>query len=449
MADEVNKQQLFDELGSTGLKRHGLRGAIYEEFLRELNGERAIRIYREMRDNDPVVGAVMFAIEMLLRNVSTRVEGENEEVVEFVESCFSDMSHSWEDLLAEILSLLTYGFSWHEVVYKRRSGDNRDPSKRSKYTDGRIGWRKIPIRSQDSWSEWIFDEAGGVQAFGQIAPPKFELVEIPIERSLLFRTGMHKGNPEGRSILRNAYRPWYYKKNLESIESIGAERDIAGMPVFYYGVEAADQKTELQKILRNIRRDEQDGLLIPLMYDDAGNKVLEFQLVSSPGQRQMDIGAMIERNDRRIAMTVMAQFLLLGQTQVGSFALSSSQTTLFATALGAVLKSIAGVFNRHAIPRLVAINGFKVKSMPELVFGDIETPNLQELGAFITACAGAGMPLFPDENFENYVRGVAGWPDRPEEGVKSPAPPMPKVKPPKELPAPPTDADAEESEDKQ
>ncbi|WP_155274431.1 hypothetical protein [Piscirickettsia salmonis] len=45
----------------------------------------------------------------------------------------------------------------------------------------------------------------------------------------MFRTTSRKGNPEGRSILRNAYQPWYYKKNLESIESIGIERNLVGL----------------------------------------------------------------------------------------------------------------------------------------------------------------------------------------------------------------------------
>ena len=443
--EEVKKQALFGELGTTGLKRYGVRSGVYEEFIRDLGGERAIKIYREMRDNDPIVGAVLFAIEMLLRNVTWRVEGEGEETVAFVESCLYDMSHSWEDLIAEILSMLPYGFSWHEVVYKRRLGDNKDPSKRSRYTDGRIGWRKLPIRSQDSLTEWVFDDEGGIQAFVQVAPPKYNTIEIPIERSLLFRLGIHKGNPQGRSILRNAYRPWYIKKTLEEIEAIGAERDLAGLPVIWYGVEAEGMKSDLEKILRNVRRDEQDGLLLPLIYDDSGNKVIQFELLSAPGKRQLDVGAMIDRYDRRIAMTVMAQFIMLSQGEggTGSYALASSATSLFATALGAVLKGIAGVFNQHGIPRLLAVNGIKSEGGVELVPGDIETPDLKELGAFITACAGAGMPLFPDEGLENYIRGVANWPDRPEDGIQSPAPPM------KPLPKPPTDKEAEESEEEQ
>jgi hypothetical protein len=69
----VEKQvRSFDELGSTGLKRSGMRGSVYEEFLPQLSGERWRKVYREMADNDPVVGAIRYAIEMLLRNVTLR-----------------------------------------------------------------------------------------------------------------------------------------------------------------------------------------------------------------------------------------------------------------------------------------------------------------------------------------------------------------------------------------
>lgn len=436
MPDPKTPSVATDELGSTGLKRSGQRGLIYEEFLPQLQDERARKIYREMRDNDSVVGAVLYAIEMLIRQAEWRVEGEDEDLVEFIESCLTDMSTSWEDFLAEVLSMLVYGWSWHEVVYKRRLGpDQKDPSKRSQYNDGKIGWRKLPIRSQDSLSEWVFDDEGGVQAMVQMAPPDYKTVEIPIERSLLFRTGLHKGNPEGRSILRSAYRPWYMKKRMEEIEGIGVERDLAGIPVIYRdGTMAAQYDAELKKILRNVRRDEQEGVLLPLAYDENGNKLLVFELLSSAGQRQMDVDKVINRYDKRIAMCMLADFILLGQQAVGSFALADSKTKLFAVAIGTFLKCIASVFNLYGIPRLIAVNGLvpkEPKDMPKLVPGDIESPDLTQLGQFLTAMTGAGAPLFPDSDLEDHLRKLADLPLRSEEAKALPPVPQPPVKTPK------------------
>ena len=429
---------MFSEVGSTGLKRTGTLGTIYEEFLRDLYGDRAIRVYREMRDNDPIIGAMFFVIETLIRNVTWRVEGDDPEQVDFIESCTQDMSHTWEDFITEALSMLTYGWSWHEVIYKRRMGDVNDPTKRSKYNDGKIGWRKIPIRAQETRYLWQFDEEGGIQGLLQIAPPEFRQVLVPIERSLLFRVGQHKNNPEGRSLLRNAYRPWYLKKRMEELEAIGTERDLAGIPTIYRTADiAAKHDDALKDIIRNVRRDEQEGILLPLAYDDKGNKQLVFELMSAAGSRQLDISGAINRYDQRIAMTVMADFIMLGHSATGSWALADSKTSMFADALGAILGSISSVINRVAIPRLLAINGYKLGSdIPKLVAGDIETPDLKELGSFVTALAGAGAALFPDEGLENYLRQAANLPKKssaqePQLGM----PPKPKATSAPSLPA--------------
>lgn len=410
------------QLGRTGLNIQG--GLIYEEFLPQLSGSRAIRLYKEMSQNDPICGAVLFAIEMLVRQVPWRVEAVSEdrtdqEAAAFLESCLDDMSFTWQDTIAEILSMLIYGWSYHEIVYKRRLGDSRDPSKRSRHNDGRIGWRKLPIRSQDTLYQWEFDENGGVQGMVQQTPPDYSLRYIPIEKGLLFRTTSHKGNPEGRSILRSAYRPWYFKKHIEEIEGIGIERDLAGLPVAFVPPEllhanaTPEERTvldEIKRIVRNVRRDEQEGIIFPLIYDERGNKMYDFQLLSTGGRRQFDTDAIITRYDQRIAMTALADFILLGTAKVGSFALSSDKTHLFSIALGAWLDGIAAVFNRHAIPRLFALNGFTVEQLPTLVHADIESPNLKEIGDFISALSGSGMPLFPNDELEEYLLRVANLP---------------------------------------
>lgn len=113
------------EIGRIGQRRYG--GTIYEEFLHELRGTRGIEVYREMSENDDVVGAILFAIEMLVRQCDWNVEpggdtAKDKEAAEFVESCMHDMQDTWTDTISEILSFLTYGWSFHEIVYKRRIG---------------------------------------------------------------------------------------------------------------------------------------------------------------------------------------------------------------------------------------------------------------------------------------------------------------------------------------
>ena len=60
------------ELGSTGLKRSA--GYVNEEFLPALRGRKAVQVFREMSENDPIVGALLFAVDRLLRQIEWRVE---------------------------------------------------------------------------------------------------------------------------------------------------------------------------------------------------------------------------------------------------------------------------------------------------------------------------------------------------------------------------------------
>ena len=114
----------FSEIGSTGLNR--ANGFISEEFLRELQGINGTKIYKEMRDNDPIIGAMLFAIKMLIRQVDWRVQSasdalEDLEVSKFIEESMHDMSMSWHDTISEILSMLVFGWSYHEIILKKRS----------------------------------------------------------------------------------------------------------------------------------------------------------------------------------------------------------------------------------------------------------------------------------------------------------------------------------------
>lgn len=422
MTQEPVQKKITEELGSVGLIRYGNRGLVYEEPLTELTGDRGRKAFQEMSLNDDTVGGMLFAIETRIRKVAWRVEGPDHELNEFIESCMHDMSSSWNSVIVEILSMLVYGWSWHEIVYKQRKGSNNDPKKRSKFSDGMYGWRKIPIRAQHTLYEWEWDEEGGLQAFKQTALPDLNIVSISINRSLLFRTTTHANNPEGRSILRTAYRSWYFKKRVQDIEGIGVERDLAGLPVIYRTAEMAKQYDEvLEQIVTSVRNDDQAGILLPLARDEHGNKLLEFSLMSSSGsKKQIDPGAVIARYDHAIARSILADFILLGSQSTGSFALSSSKIDVFTNALDAILESIASVFNMHAIPRLLAINGITVNIPPRLAYESTGTQDLGVLGAFITAVAGAGMPLFPDDNLENHLRKVAKLPEKSEDADPQP-----------------------------
>ena len=411
--------------GATGLKRSG--GYIFEEFLKELQGQNASRIYQEMTDNDPIIGATLFSIEMFLRKVKWFVDPatqdtDGEEKAKFLEECKDDMSHTWADFISESLSMLPHGWSFHETLYKRRTTDRppEDEEAPSKFNDGKIGWRKFEIRSQDSLDRWDFDDDGGLRGMYQRPAPDYQERYIPINKALLFRTQIRKNNPEGRSILRNAYRPWYFKKRIEEIEGIGVERDLAGLPFAEVPAEMmrddasdADKATlaSIVQLVKNVRRDEQEGVVWPQSWDEKGTPQYTFKLLSAGGSRQFNTDQIITRYEQRMAMCALADFILLGNDSSGSFALATSKTGMFQAALGAWLDVIMDVLNNYAVPRLFRLNGVE-GPYPKFRHDSIQKPALADLGTLVAALAGAGAQLFPDVELENWFKDLAGMPVR-------------------------------------
>lgn len=418
----------FGEIGWSGLNHWG--GSVQEEFLPELKGTKARKVFREMKENDPIVGAILFAITMLMRQAEWKVKNhpddksEESPKVRLIETAMHDMSHSWHDLISEILTMLPYGWALNETVYKKRGGPSRDPATNSKYSDGLIGWRKMPLRAQSTLKGWVFDNTGGVQGMIQRTKDGKE-VTIPIVKSLLFRTESNMNNPEGRSVLRNAYRPWYFKKRIEEIEGIGIERDLAGLPVLTppegtdiwndQDPQAVQAKAEAEMIVRSIRRDEQEGVLLPFGWT--------LELLSTGGSRSFDTSEIINRYSNTIAMILLADFIILGHNnRYGSFALSSSKTHMFSVAVSGWMQAIAAVFNQFAIPRLLELNNMLDEQPPYLDPGDVEVPDLAELGTYIANIQRAGFQLFPNEPIEKRLLQYAGLPTQGVELGREPKP---------------------------
>lgn len=382
-----------------------------DEFLPELRGKKAIRKYREMRDNDSTIGAVMYATEQVLRDVDLKVSPANDSAEakkesEFVESVLDDMDHTLDDHIAESLSNLSYGFAWFEVIYKRRNGPTeRSDKKRSKYSDGRMGVRKIAIRAPWTISRFDVDnQTGDVKGIYQDGSGYNNSNYIPTRKSLYYRTTTINGDPAGRSILRNAYTSYEYVNNLQSIEAIAVERELAGIPVaripaeYLSGDATASQSgfvNNLQSILRDVKFNEQGYIILPSdTYPDkdgapTNQKLVDVELMSSSGSRNIEIDTIVRRYQHDIARSVLSEFLMLGGGSTGSYALSKSKTDLFLRALESYIQAIVDVLNKQLVERLWELNGLNYDLMPTIVAGDVAPHDLREIAAFLRNLNGA------------------------------------------------------------
>jgi len=411
----------YKALGTKGIKRYG--PYIYEEFIPELRWPNAGKIYKEMADNDSVIGSILYMTEMLIRGIEWKVESagstpEDIEAAEFLTSCMHDMDTSWAETITEILSMMTYGFSVHEIIYKVRRGPNeRNIKYKSEFSDGRIGWRDLPIRSQGSIDQWHYDENNELKCVTQVAEPKFNRIDIPMSKVLLFRTRVSRGNPEGKSLLRNAYRSWFFKKHFEEIEGIGIERDLAGFPVLTApeSVDIFNEDdermvalcTKAEELVTSVRRDSEEGMLLPYGW--------KLELLASSSSRQINIGDTINRYDKRIAITLLSDLILLGDKS-GSFALSETKESMLAAALQAQVTNIADVINKKAVTQLFSYNTFSnLTGIPKIVPGKIQSPTLKELALMLRAM---GLDVSKDLELQNHLRHILGMPILSEKDFK-------------------------------
>ncbi len=383
------------------------RGTMGEEYLPALKPPKCYKIYREMQD-DPVISVLLNAITLPLLAAEFTITPADEEsqeaqdVADWMWSALQNMTeYTWRQHTVDMLSMLSYGWAWGEVVCE-------------KDVDGRLGLATVDPRSQDSLYEWHFDDRQRVEGMEQQDPISGAHYTIPAWKSVHMAWMPQKRNPEGRSLLRSVYRPWYFRKNLETIEGIGIERDLAGLPVITlpYGYTKADSDAAAAMV-KNLRNDEEAGIVLPgprIVGKDMAPWKLELM---SGGQKQYDTGSVISRYNKQILMVFFAQFLELGMDKVGTQALVAGSHDFFSLALKAVQQCMLEHWNRQLIPLLCNLNGIDEAVRPSLDWADPGKADITGLGDLISKMTNAGI-ITPEPGIEDHIRALAGLPDRPE-----------------------------------
>lgn len=436
MAKEFKLNLVGNELSTVGLKV--TNGVVTEEVYADLKWPACKATYNKMW-LDPVISSANQTIKAFVRNAKYSVTVDDQEKtteqqaqIDFIKSCMDDMEESFNDVINEALSSLKYGFSVHEKVLKYR---NNKGKYKSKFDDGRIGWAKLPIRSQDSISRWLFDPKGrdllAVEQDISLVNTNYNYkdgtrgftdtkIEIPRNRFMLFRHDVERGSPIGTSSLKACYKPWKYKEQIEEFQSAGISRDLGGLPVIYLPPEylsedATDDKKAVYQyykdVIMNLHANEQAGLILPKFVDEATKTdMFSFDLVSVKGGKMYDTVAIISNYENKILMTYLADVLKLGQDASGSFALSDNKTNLLAVGIKSIIEEILQVFNRDLIPQTLKMNGWTDSTAyPKIVVEDLDERDLTVLGKFLQQTVSVGA-IETDQTLSDWLREEVGAP---------------------------------------
>jgi len=395
------------ELGVSAPQR--VAATLYDDFLPELRGQRALRTWREMAANDATVSSILFAITMLAREIDWTVEPGDEssqaaQSAEWLEGQVAGLAHPLSDTIGEAFTALTYGFSFHETGYRLDDG---------------VAWDRFPYRPQDTLVRWELDDKLRPTAFVQSASHGSPVV-IPTVKGILFRTDT--STPSGTPLIRGAYRSWMLKKRSEEQLMIGMSRNLQGMPmikvpshVLLAGPGNAEYEA-FKKMVTRVKRDEQMGMLMPSDRDVNGELLYEFELVTPDGNPNFDqIVAVIRMFAADITATVLAQFVGLGRDAVGSRALAEPQQAMFQVALGAMLDMLQDVFNRQAVTQLYDLNPSQTGPRARLVHGEVKNVDLTGLAELLLKTSQAGASWFTGEDDDPLlarIKNMAGLHDQ-------------------------------------
>jgi hypothetical protein len=405
-------------------------GQIMEEMNTDLRWPWCMETYKVMF-KDATIAPALNLMEMDIGKAEWVVkipEGYEEQLKEkadFLRSVMSDMEHTWNDFIRQSATFNRYGFAPVEKVYRRRTKANG-----SKYNDGLIGIKSLPLISQETIASWYWDESGrSLQGLKQwINIPKWDndfsvsytqqKVDIPRNKFILFRADPQKDSPIGTSPLNSVYVAWRFKSELERYESTSIAQDLRGLKVIkipprYLNEDASEDEKQtaeaFREILRSLHAGEQSGVLLPMAYDDSGKPLFDFELKSVMGQATHDVDKVISRYRKEVVTGLLCPMLTLGQDGSGSFALAENLEHLTKTVISARLKELRDQLNHDLVKQLFMLNGWNTDVMPYFDFVNSQDTSLDELSKYVQRIASVGGLKF-DADAVNFLHEQAGLP---------------------------------------
>jgi hypothetical protein len=382
---------------------------VRREYNKDLYGIKGLRIYDKMRKSDGTVRGTMrlaktpvLAGQWSMKPASQSPQ--DKKVANFVwKNLTKWTTSSWPQTLTEALLMLDFGYYMFEKVFIPGEQITNDPDAK-----GKIVWQKLAPRHPMDVKEWFFDYEGGPLSVDLWAPPAMlpglqggvfqgyeQWVNVPINKLLVFSFDKEAGNIEGISLLRSAYKHWYYKDNLYKIDAIQKERHGIGVPVVQLPVGYSPQDLQLADSLgRNLRTNDRAHVVLP------PNWTLAFaELKGQP----VDCIASINHHDTQIEKQILGQFLTTDQKT------DEQDQTLFLKATRFTADIVVDTFNSYAIPQLCDMNWAGIEP-PTLVAKRIgEQEDWRTASFTIRNYVGSGV-IVPDQPLEDAIRDELGLP---------------------------------------
>lgn len=411
--------ETHDEFGASGTASFSGDVAIGDdEYNPILRWPNAVRVYEEMRRSTPACIAALRVLKLPLLRATFEIrppkkgDAHDQAIADFCTWAIlrtGAMRDPWLRVLRNMLLMLDFGFSANEIVWNVGTFDGRPVFDL---------WRLAP-RLPKTLQGWKVNTYGELQAMVQYAPrgEDWQELTIPADYLCVVVNEREGDNYNGLSVLRGAYKPWYYMNQLEHIDMIRHHRFGSGLPE----AKATDntkltrpEKLITENTLRTIASSEASYIITP--------SKLDFK-IHFPPPGDTGIVKSMEYHSFSIARSILAQFLN-NQAEGMNTNRTKTLSELFSNLLEAMADELASDFNRQVIVRLCDQNfDMTGREYPAGTFSNVNPVNMSEVST-IFKDLGAGGFVTPDDDLETWLRDIAGAPamqagvDR----VRTPAP---------------------------
>lgn len=393
------------------------------EYVPELRWPNSVQVLNRMRRDSKCAG-VLRAAKMPIRGTGWHVVDSPDvrpEVAEFVRNNLGlneqgsrrrrrGQGISWDFFLRHALLCLDFGHMFFEPVYNIGPPGPNDQLPPGNYAHLS---RLAPILPATITG---FDVAadGELNGITQYATgPDGRGTELLLARALIIPVINDREGSDwtGTSMLREAYKHWYLKDQLERLGAMIVERNGMGLPRAKYGQDG--DREQMMRMAAAARAGEVSGVAIR-QEDD-------FDLIGVTGTL-VDPMPQITYHAGEIPNSVLAMFLTLGH-DAGARNLGETFVDYFAMAVNAVIADIEEVGTEDISRSLVELNFGTDEAYPEIAADDI-TPQSPLTAEAISALVGAGV-LTPDPDLEQFIRHLFNMPPQAASGDDAPEPEVP------------------------
>lgn len=436
MVNPYRRVPITETIGSPGFAIYGGYVSTDEDHLDDGDRESLYRSYNKMlRDTAIVAAGVQFYLNIIAKEEWSFDPAEADTdgmYAELAEQILFQGDTSWAQVVRRASLYRFFGFSVQEWVARRSVAKNGIVKEKAIISLADLEPR--PFRTVERWDT---DPHGRVLGIIQRSPQSQLGIYLPINKVMYLVDRTLSDAPHGFGLMRSMVSPANQLMTYESLESIGFENDLRGIPVVRYPKgeidslidtgqitkEQADAwRKPLESFIQKHGRSEKSGIMLDSgtyeSQDEAGRpsqvRRWDVEVLRGGSTSLSENNAAITRKNREIARIMGAEGLLLGETGSGTYALSRDKTHIFFLLVDGALKYMRDAAERQLLKIFWQLNGFPEDTCPTIQTETVRYADIEEITASLRDMATAGATISLEDPVINDVRRMLGVSPQPE-----------------------------------